>query len=164
MHVDTFEHLSSNCIHTSCFHDACETLLAHIPNCHARLLWMSTYINVLSRDMFVSSKMWDLKLSQQCWWRYSYVLSRYIVFTWMQDDSKQRRPLKNKTSSKIKTFCYYLHTCNTQSMSDSVRLYHSESLSTSSQPVPSLSSHSLLTFHHIPSSVPSTALDIYSTS
>jgi hypothetical protein len=65
-----------------------------------------------------------------------------------------------KTKCLLKTFYCYLRTLNTQNMSHSMYLYHSVSLSPSSQSGPSPSSHSLLTFHHISSAVPSTALDI----
>jgi hypothetical protein len=68
---------------------------------------------------------------------------------------------KIKHLLRKKIFYYYLHTLDTQSTSHSIYLYLSMSLSPSSQSVPSLFSHSLLTFHNISSSVPSTALDIH---
>ena len=53
-----------------------------------------------------------------------------------------------------------IHTLNTHNMSHSIHLYQSVSLSLSAQLVSSSSSHSLLIFHYISPSVPSTALDI----
>ena len=107
-----------------------------------------------------------------------------MPFTRMRDDSDLRRP-PNKTclpklyshpnlrqAQKIKCllrkiFHYLLHTCNTQSSSDSIYCYQSVSPSPSSKSVPSSSSHSLLTipssllpFHNTSPSVRSNALDI----
>jgi len=108
---------------------------------------------------------------------------KYIVLTQMQDDSNPwqppkwnkgkcifpnlKRQPKNKMSAK-KIFYYWFWAFNTQSMSGSIYLYQSVSLSPSSKSVPSSSSsHSLptfpsssLSFHYIPSSVTSIALDV----
>ena len=80
--------------------------------------------------------------------------------------SKSKTTSKNYTSSK-KNILLLLDTLNVQSMPDCICIYQSLSLSPSSQSVPSLFSHSLLTFpsslmpfHNVSSAFPSTALDI----
>jgi len=74
--------------------------------------------------------------------------------------------LRNNTSAK-KNILVLLGTLNAQSIPDSICVYQSALLSPSSRSVPSPSLHSLLTFpsslmpfHNISSSIPSSALDI----